>query len=69
MKSRRYYPKKEKKQDYSKLFTNTEKAKLLYFESHEFRMFVYAHDDNHTNIPLEQLYEMYNEGSLQLSLF
>lgn len=67
MKRRYYYPKTEKKQDYSKLVTDAEKAKLLYFESHEFREFVYANETPETT--LAQLYKVYTEGSFQLSLF
>lgn len=65
----RYYHKTERKQDFSKLITDAEKAKLLYFESHEFRQFVYAHDENHPNTPLETVYRAYQKDGLQLSLF
>lgn len=66
---RRYYRNTEKKQDYSKLFTDKERAKLLYFESHEFRQFVYDFDNRYPNTPLEDVYKVYSEGSLELSLF
>ena len=70
MKGRRYHTTKtERKQDYSKLFTDTEKAKLLYLESHEFRQFVYDFDNRYPNTPLEDVYKVYSEGSLELSLF
>lgn len=65
---RRYYP-KTKKENYSKLFTDAEKAKLLYFESREFREFVYAYDANCPNTPLESVYRAYQTDKLQLSLF
>ena len=69
MKGRYYHHKTERKQDYSKLFTDAEKAKLLYFESHEFREFVYAYDANVPDTPLEVVYRAYQTDSLQLSLF
>ena len=68
MRNYRYYP-KTKKQDYSKLFTEEEKAKLLYFENHDFRMFVYSHDEHDSVLSLTDLYKIYTEGSMQLSLF
>lgn len=68
MRNYRHYP-KTKKQDYSKLFTEEEKAKLEYFENHEFRMFVYEQDERKTGLSLTELYKVYTNGSLQLSLF
>lgn len=68
MRNYRHYP-KTKKQDYSKLFTEEEKAKLLYFESHDFRIFVYGQDERKTGLSLTELYKVYTEGSMQLSLF
>ena len=68
MKNYRHYP-KTKKQDYSKLFTEEEKAKLEYFENHDFRMFVYSHDEHDSGLSLTELYKIYTEGSMQLSLF
>ena len=68
MRNYHYHP-KTKKQDYSKLFTDEEKAKLEYFESHDFRMFVYEQDERKTGLSLAELYKVYTEGSMQLSLF
>ena len=45
------------------------KAKLEYFESHDFRMFVYEQDERKTGLSLAELYKVYTEGSMQLSLF
>ena len=68
MRNYRHYS-KTKKQDYSKLFTEDEKAKLEYFENHDFRMFVYEQDERKTGLSLTELYKVYTEGSMQLSLF
>jgi len=64
MRKFRYYP-KEKKQDYSKLFTGEEQAKLQYIGNSDFRTFV----NEHTGASLAELHEVYTKGGLQLSLF
>ena len=42
---------------------------MEYFESHDFRMFVYEQDERKTGLSLAELYKVYTEGSMQLSLF
>jgi hypothetical protein len=32
-------------------------------------MFVYSHDERNSGLSLTELYKIYNEGSIQLSLF
>ena len=68
MRNYRHYP-KTKKQDYSKLFTDAEKAKLAYFEDHNFRLFVYEQDERKSGLSLTELYKVYTDGGMQLSLF
>lgn len=53
-----------KKQNYSKLFTLEEQAKLAYNTNMQFRQFA-----NERTGKLVELYTIYKQGGLQLKLF
>ena len=69
MKGKRYFYKPEKKQDYSKLFNDEDKAQLLYFRDAEFRKYVDKNTDDTQTISFGDLYRAYQWGGVQLSLF
>ena len=59
------YPHLPKKHNYSKLFNDEDKAKLMYNRDMAFRSFV----DSAPNMSLANLYTIYKGGAVQLQLF